>query len=132
MPGTFTIDTAATFTAAIFMSGAAKMRFGTAEQDVSATGERKWTAQLAVTYRQDRADIKAVSEVIEMTITGPADDPTAQIPPGTPVQIDGLRLGISAPEKRENGRGIMGGKPWFSATAIRPAAQQHQRKPEAA
>jgi len=127
MPGTYTIDTAATFTAAIFMSGGPKMRFGESVQDVSASGERKWEAQLAVTFRQENPAIKAVSEVISVTITGPATDPSAGVMPGSLVELAGFRVGISTPEKRENGRGIMGGKPWYQASGIRPVGQQARK-----
>ena len=40
--GTFAVDTGATFASAFFMGSAPKLRFGSTEQDVSATGERKW------------------------------------------------------------------------------------------
>ena len=41
--------------------------------------------------------------------------------PGQAVEVDGFKVGVSAPEKRENGR-VTGGKAWFQATAVRPAA----------
>jgi hypothetical protein len=69
--------------------------------------------------------MKQVSEVIAVTVTGPATDPCASIPQGTPLVFDRMRVGFSAPEARENGRGI-GGRPWFQATDVRPA-QAHQR-----
>jgi hypothetical protein len=47
--------------------------------------------------------------------------------------VDRMRVGWSAPEQRDNGRGtrIVGGKPWYQAVGIRPA-MNGQRKADAA
>ena len=66
MPGTLTIDLAATFQAVILMASGPKLKFGTTEQDISARGERKWEVQAAVTYIAEPG-LKAVSEVIAVT-----------------------------------------------------------------
>lgn len=122
MPGTFVISPAETFSALLLMSSGAKTEFGTSEQAVSAAGEKKWEAQVAATWRQEPAALAAgrrpVAEVITVTITGGATDPAAGIAPGSPVELDGFRVGVSTPEKTERG-GLRGGKPWYSATAIR-------------
>jgi len=37
--------------------------------------------------------MKAVSEVISVTVTGPATDPCGSITPGTPIVFDKMRVG---------------------------------------
>ena len=119
MPGTFVIDTAATFAAPPLLMGCTpKVKYGSTEQDVSATGERKWEAQAAVTFQPAAPGMRPVSEVISVTITGPGTNPGEHIQPGTPVEFDGFRVGVSAPETRENGR-VRGGKPWYQASGLR-------------
>lgn len=118
MAGTFAVDCAATFAAALLMSSAPKTKFGTQVQDVSAAGVPKWTVEAAVTFLAQEG-MRPVSEVIALTVTSPAD-PGQGIPPGTLVVFDGFRVGISAPEKNDRG-GIRGGKFWYQAAAIRPA-----------
>jgi hypothetical protein len=117
VPGTLTIDTAATFQAVLLMASGAKLKFGSTEQDISARGERKWDVQAAVTYHAEPG-LKPVSEVIAVTVTGPANDPCASIAPGTPIVFDKMRVGFSMPEARENGRGIRGGRPWYQAVNV--------------
>jgi len=70
---------------------------------------RKWDVQAAVTYVAEPG-MKAVSEAIGVTVTGPATDPCGSITPGTPIVFDKMRVGFSAPEARKNGRGIRGGR----------------------
>jgi len=125
MPGTLTIDTTATFQAVLLMASGPKLKFGSTEQDISARGERKWDIQAAVTFHAEPG-MKQVSEVIAVTVTGPAADPCASIPQGTPIVFDRMRVGFSVPEARENGRGVRGGRPWYQAADVRPA-QAHQR-----
>jgi hypothetical protein len=127
MPGTLTVNAKQTFATMLLMSAAPKIKFGTNEPDISATGEKKHTAEVAVTYLAE-GGMRPVSEVISVTVTG-GDNIT--IPPGTPVEFDTLRAGVSQPEKRDNGR-IAGGKLYWMASGIRPAAPQLGRKPEAA
>jgi hypothetical protein len=118
MPGTIVIDSGATFAAMLLLSAAPKTRFGTDEPDISKDGERKYSCEVAVTFRPD-SGMRAVSEVVTVTVTGGADPSTA-IAPGTPVEFDRLRLGVSSPERRDNGR-ISGGKPFYMASGIRAA-----------
>jgi hypothetical protein len=115
--GTYAIDTRSTFSTVILMGSGPRLKFGTGEQDVSASGEKKWELQTAVTFHPQHG-MRPVSDVITVVITGPPADPAAQIPPGSQVELDGFRVGISAPEHRENGR-IMGGRPWYQASAVR-------------
>ncbi|MFD1502720.1 hypothetical protein [Streptosporangium lutulentum] len=118
MAGTFAIDSAQTFQFMIFMGCEEKNAFGSTDQEKNAQGIPKWSLQFAVTFHPTPG-MKAISEVIAVTITQhghPADG----VPPGTPVELVGLRLGISSPEKNDKGS-IRGGKPWYQASGIRPA-----------
>jgi hypothetical protein len=118
MPGTITVDAKQTFATMLLMGAAQKLKFGTSEPDITASGEKKHTAEVAVTYLADPG-MRPVSEVLSITVTG-GDSIT--IPPGTPVEFDSLRCGVSQPEKRDNGR-IAGGKLYWMAYGIRPVAQ---------
>jgi hypothetical protein len=119
MPGTIHVNADATFATMILMSIGEKMRFGTDQPEISASGERKYTAELAVQYRPENG-MRAVSEVITATITGGDHHAILGIPPGSAVELAGLRCGVSAPEKRDDGR-VRGGRLYFMASAIRPA-----------
>jgi hypothetical protein len=122
MPGTICIDQQGTFSAPpIVMAVVPRLAFGTDVQEVNkTTGEAKWTVQAAVSYIPQNG-MKAVAEVIEVTVTG--GDPTSVLP-GTSVEFADLRCGISAPEQRQNkdgnGTRVVGGKLWFQASAVRP------------
>jgi hypothetical protein len=127
MPGTFAVDTAATYTSAIVMATGPKEVFGQAgRQDVTASGEKKWQAQVAVSYHPDPNGIVNPAEVIAVSMVG--EDPGPACPPGTAVTFDQLRAGVSAPEQRErkdgNGTRVVGGKLFYSAKAIKPAPAQ--------
>jgi hypothetical protein len=128
MPGTISIDQPRTFSAPpIVMAVTPRLKFGTEVQEVNTTtGEAKWTVQAAVSYIPQNG-MRAVAEVIDVTITG--GDPMG-IAPGTSVEFADLRCGVSAPEKRENGR-VVGGKLWFQASAVRPVGVR-QPKADAA
>ena len=114
MPGTFVISHPDTFTAAFLMSTAPKPAFGEDRQDADKDGQPKWLAEVAVTFTPANG-MKPISEVLTVTITGA--DPGRSIQVGSPVQFDGLRLGINPPEKRENGT-IRGGRLWYSAAGL--------------
>jgi hypothetical protein len=120
MPGTFVIDHNQTFAAALLMSTAPKPKFGEDRQDVAADGQPKWLAEVAVTFTGANG-MKPVSEVLTVTVTGA--DPGKTVQPGSPVIFDGLRVGVNPPEKRDNGT-IRGGRLWYSAAGIRPAAKR--------
>jgi hypothetical protein len=130
MPGTISVNQGETFAAPpIVMSTGPKNEFGTDTQQITRDGERKWLVQAAVQYLPENG-MRAVAEVIEVTITG--EDPSRSIPPGTPVEFNRLRVGVSAPEQRQardgNGTRVVGGKLWWTATGVRPA---HAAKPTA-
>ena len=125
MPGaTVTIDTRNTFSSAIFLGSAAKTIFGTDQPDIAKDGQRKFSVDIAVTYTVDQPGRKPVSEVISVSVMGA--DPAATIAVGSPVEFDALKAGVSAPSRNDRG-GVSGGRMWFSASAIRPAASANGR-----
>ena len=128
MPGTLVIDARQSFSSMFFMGSQPRLEFGTERQEVSATGEKKWTVDCAVTYIPVPG-MRPQSDVLTVTVTGPGTDPGLSIPPGSPVELDSLRVGVSAPEKRDNGR-IAGGRAYFMASGIRPAAGRPSPAPK--
>jgi hypothetical protein len=122
--GSFIVDTNRTFAVALFMGSGPKLKFGSADQDVSATGERKWEVQVACTWFPEYG-MAAASDVIRITILG-GTDPAAGITPGTPVEFEAFKVGISAPERNDKG-GIRGGKPYFQAGGIRAGQISNSR-----
>jgi hypothetical protein len=123
MPGAIAIDTRNTFAAAIFLGSAQKMLFGTDQPDVAKDGQRKYAADVAVTYLAEPGR-KPVSEVISVSVLG--TDPAATITAGSPVEFDGLTCGVMAPQRNERG-GVSGGKLYFMARAIRASAPANGR-----
>lgn len=119
MPGTYQIDGRATFSALLQLSSGPRLEYGTQQQAVTQNGERKWEATLVATFVAEPGR-PVMSEVIKVGLTGGSEDPCRSIPPGTPVEVDGFKIGVSAPEKRDNGR-VTGGKAWFQASGIRAA-----------
>jgi hypothetical protein len=115
------IDAANTFSAALLMGSAPKAKYGskTGEISVNADGVPQYQVSVAVTYLPNGAG-RVISEVIPVTIAA-HQDPAKDIAAGTPVQLDGLRAGVSDPEVRDDGKGVRGGKIWYTATAVRPA-----------
>jgi hypothetical protein len=122
MPGTVHVDIRATFQTILLMSIAEKLKFGTDVPEVSASGEAKYTAELAVTYRAENG-MKPVSEVISATLTGGDRNAIMSIPPGSLVEVTALRCGVSAPEQRPDGRGVRGGRLYWMLGSIRPVGQ---------
>jgi hypothetical protein len=118
MPGgTVVIDQQQTFAGPpIALSVGPKLEFGSDTQKITKTGERAWVVQVACTYTADPG-MKAAAEVIEVTITG--EDPSAFIAPGSTVEFQTLRQGISAPERR--GDRVVGGRAWYTAAGVRLA-----------
>ena len=115
----YVVDTAESFTAAFLMSSAPREKFGEpGVQDHDATGVLKWSVQVAVSAPA-KGKRPAQSDVVAVTVTQP-NDPSNDIVPGMPVVLDGLEVGASAPEKRDNGS-IRGGRIFHTATGIRSA-----------
>jgi|SRR6185437_5276427 len=128
MPGAIAIDTRNTFAAAIFLGASQKMLFGTDQPDVAKDGQRKFAADVAVTYLAEPGR-KPVSEVISVSVLG--TDPAATITAGSPVEFDGLTCGVMAPQRNDRG-GVSGGKLYFMARAIRASAPANGRQLAAA
>jgi hypothetical protein len=131
--GSFTVDTSRTFALALFMGSGPKLKFGSAEQDVNSSGERKWEVQVACTWHPEYGMAPA-SDVIKITCLG-GTDPAAGLTPGTPVTFQDFKVGISSPEQREQkggGTRVVGGKPFYACAAIKPANGQFARQPEKA
>lgn len=129
MPGgTVVIDQQETFAAApIAMSAGPKLEFGSdTQQAVTRDGEKRWQVICAVQYRPD-GKMPGGAEVITVSITG-GEDPGLTITPGTPVEFNKLRMGVSgvSAEERKDGRGtrVSGGKPFWGAAGVRPAGAQ--------
>ena len=121
--GMIRVDTVNTFSSLFLLSCGPRMRFQTAqeranglapEQDRTRDGQLKFECQVAVTYHS-LPGARIQSEVLSVTITG-STDPAASVPPG-PVELDGLRCGLSTAEAGEGGR-IRGGKLWWQADRI--------------
>jgi hypothetical protein len=115
MPGAFTIDTGRTFALLMLMSTSPKTKFGTSDPDTAADGRAKWSAQVAATWLAEPGR-RPVSEVLDITIVSDRD-PGDGITPGSPVHVEGLRVGVSTPERTD--RGVRGGKAWYQAEALR-------------
>jgi hypothetical protein len=119
MPGFVTVDCKNTFSGAIFLAATAKTIFGTDQPDIAKDGQRKYSADVAVTYLADPGR-KPVSEVISVSLMGA--DPSAAITPGSAVEFDRLRCSVSSPEKREGSNRISGGRLFYMADGVRSAS----------
>jgi hypothetical protein len=121
MPGTFAVDQVNTFSTMLLMAAGPKLEFGTSNQAVSKTGERRWELQCAATWQAENG-MRPISEVITVSLTG-GTNPGEVLTPGTPVEFEKLRVGVSSPEMRDNGNGrgprVSGGRAWYSASAVR-------------
>ena len=127
--GMITVDQRNTFSVALLLGVTQKMKFGKDEPDMADTGERKWSAEVAVTYLAE-GSYRPVSEVISVSLVS-GTDPGASVAPGSPVEFDRLRCACSAPERRQNERGdrIVGGKLDWVAASMRASAGQNGRRP---
>ena len=119
MPGTFVVDMTATFKSAVFMTSQPKLKFGTQVQETNAAGAPKWTVELAATFTPGSPGMPETSELLKVTVTG-GPNPGDGLNPGTPVLLEGFRVGTNPPEKRDDGR-IQGGRLWYTATGLRSA-----------
>jgi hypothetical protein len=80
--------------------------------------------------------MRPISEVITVSLTG-GTNPGDVLTPGTPVEFDKLRVGVSSPEMRDSGNGrgprVSGGRAWYSASGVRPVqASTHRAASEKA
>lgn len=116
--GTYVIDSAATFSTCVLLQTSAREKFGSpGVQDTSAEGVPKWAAAVAVTFTGQNG-LTPVSDVLQVGITSPTD-PAEGIQLPAAVTLVDMRLGVSSPEKRDNGS-VRGGRPWHTAAGIRP------------
>jgi hypothetical protein len=129
MAGMLVINVPATFATCLLMGSGPRTKYGTTEQDTTSTGLLRWECQAAVTYVAEPG-MRAQSEVLSITVAAPAD-PAASLTPGTPVEFTDLRAGVSTPEAREGGKGVRGGRLFWSASGVRPA-NGHRPGPKAA
>lgn len=125
MAGTYSVNQQETFSAVLLLSSSPKRRFGSQEQATNAAGTPQWSVEAAVTFSPVDGIVKG-AEVVSVTIPS-QHDPASGIAPGSAVNFEGLRLGVSGAEKTDSGR-VRGGKPYFQATAVR-AAHAAQRQP---
>jgi hypothetical protein len=114
----YAIDPHRSFTAAVLMGSGPRMKFGTLDQDVTTTGEKRWFVEVAVTMPPASPGQRSQSEVITVGISGPPTDPAEGILPGAVVELDNLKVGIMQPERGEGDR-IRGGRPYFTASGVR-------------
>jgi hypothetical protein len=129
----FVIDSAQTFSMVIFMGCVPRTKFQSDEVDRDASGTPKWTVGLAVATLPV-GNMPATSDVLNATITSPAN-PCDGLTVGALVQVEGFRVGISAAEQRpgrDGGSRVVGGKPFFSCTAVKPVQQSWSKKSDAA
>jgi hypothetical protein len=119
MPGTITVDVRATFSAMLLMGVSQRLKFGTDEPDITKAGERKYECQVAVTYHAEPG-MRPVSEVLTIVVTGGDHAAILGMTPGSAVEVDRLRQGVSAVERKEGGR-VSGGRPYWMASSIRLA-----------
>jgi hypothetical protein len=121
MPGTFAVDLAATFKSVLLISSGPKMRFGmSGQQETNAAGVPKWLVEVAATFTPTSPGMPETSELLRITVTDHAN-PGDGVNPGTPIVLDGFRVGTNPPEQKEGG-GIRGGRLWFTASGFRSAA----------
>lgn len=122
MPGTIVIDQQETFEGPpIALAVGPKLEYQSDQQVITKNGERKWVVTCAVTYRPD-GQMPAQVEVITVGITG-GEDPSAVITVGMQIEFNRLRQGVSPVERTE--KGYRGGKPWYQASGVRPAAARN-------
>ena len=116
MSFTVAVDTAASFSVCILMGSEKKTDFNTGEAVTTKTGEFKWAVTVAAQTIPVNGQ-RSSAETISITITASAD-PAEGLPPGTPIEVEDMRVGTMDPEKR--GERIFGGKPYFQASGVTP------------
>lgn len=111
------IDTRNSLSAALFMGSEVKTEFGTGEVSKNKQGLTKWAVSIAASFLgNENGGRMPKPEVLSVSIASSAD-PGAGIPVGSPVEVDGLRVGVTPPEVKD-GR-TRGGSMWYQAVAIR-------------
>ena len=114
------INTQQSYSLMLLTSVAEKMTFGTTTPELSPNGERKYTIEVAVSEIPP-AGMRVTSSILAITLTGGDHNQIMSLTPGTPVSFESLRCGVSSPEQRQDGKGIRGGKLFYSGTGLRVA-----------
>jgi hypothetical protein len=125
--GTFTIDTRRTFAVLILMASGPRTKYGTSEQDTTPEGHLKWELSVAATWLAEPGR-RAASDVLQVTIAA-ATDPAAALAVPCQIELEGLRLGVTTPQAKD--QRVMGGKPWYQAEAVH-VINGHRPKAEGA
>jgi hypothetical protein len=89
--GLCTIDTGRTFAALLLVASGPRNKFQTAEQDLTPEGLPKWEVNVSAVWLAETGRRPAL-ETIRVTIPAPSN-PAAALPIGSPVDLDGLRIG---------------------------------------
>ena len=132
MPGTFVLDPTSTFSRVRLVGCEPKYKFKSDEQDSNRDGVPKWTLEAVVSWQSVNGMPAPKSEVIEITVTMSRDPAeSAGVMPGQEIGFDAIWMGVQAPEFKDNG-GIKGGRPWYGASAIRPATSANGSNGKAA
>jgi hypothetical protein len=113
---TVAVDTAASFSVCILMGCEVKADFNTGEAVKTKDGQYKWAVSVAAQTIPVNGQ-RSTAETLSITITSTAN-PAEGLPPGTPIEIEDMRVGTMPPEKRDEK--VYGGKPFFQASGIRP------------
>jgi hypothetical protein len=97
-----------TFAALLLVASGPRNKFQSAEQDAYQDGRLKWEANVSAVWLAEPGRRPAL-ETLRIVIPG-QHDPCASLPVGSPVELDGLRLGHTGD-----------GKVYWQADSIRPA-----------
>ena len=115
--GPCTIDTGRTFAALLLVASGARNKFQSAEQDTYQDGRLKWEASVSAVWLAEPGRRPAL-DTLRITIPGPSN-PCASLPIGSPVELEGLRMGHTGD-----------GKIYWQADAIRAANGRQAGKGE--
>ncbi|MFC8115897.1 hypothetical protein ACFUSA_38080 [Streptomyces sp. NPDC057299] len=119
MPAIFHVDQARTFSMVMFLSSSPKMQFGTQQQDTAKDGTPKWEVQVVASFTQFGRTENEILKVGVLSHSNPGD--ALQNMP-QPVELVGLRVGVTPAEKRTDRNGnekVVGGTAWYQADEIR-------------
>ena len=105
--GLCTIDSGRTFAALLLVASGPRNKFQTAEQDTTADGRLKWEANVSAVWLAEPGRRPAL-DTLRIVIPG-TTDPAAGVPIGSPVELEGLRIGHTGD-----------GKVYWQADAVRP------------
>ena len=115
------VDAKNTFAYALFMGADKKVKYNSpGEVEMTADGQVKWAVRVAVEYLPEPGR-PPVSDMLKVSVNG--SDPGAGLTPGTPIEFEGLRAGVMAPEMRDfkgdGNKKLTGGSFFYTARSIR-------------